>query len=201
LCDAHHRKPATASLKGASIGGDGAAKQQQREKNMNIWHAMSGFDGRIARKEFWLAALVWLIAFTAVFFALLHWLSGGQWLGPGYHLTLQGMKATSVAVLIPYLLGLYPSLAMSILRLHDLNRSGWWCVPAYAPGFLYFVAPLVGLAGTPAVPSLLGDVLMWSANAVGLAYIIVLGCVPGTAGPNQYGDDPRAMTPAAVTQS
>ena len=168
---------------------------------MSIWQAMSGFDGRISRKYFWLAALVWMAAYIVVFIALLHWLSGGQWLDGEYARTLEGQKVHSEAALIPYVAGLYASLAMSIKRLHDLSLSGWWCLPAFAPGFIALLAPLVGLSGSPASPNLLDQLLLWGSSAVGLVYIIVLGFIRGTAGPNEYGPNPLAKTPAAATAS
>ena len=47
---------------------------------MNIWRAMWGFDGRISRKYFWLAGLVWTIGFLAIMLPLLHAFTGGEWM-------------------------------------------------------------------------------------------------------------------------
>jgi uncharacterized membrane protein YhaH (DUF805 family) len=154
---------------------------------MSIWKAMWGFDGRISRKYFWLAVLVWMIASLIVFFSLLHWLSGGQWIDEQYSQTLEAEKIINFAGLISSLLGLYPFLAMSIKRLHDMNLSGWWC---FAPWLFSVLPPLIGLgdsrpfilSDSPASPTLLSEALYWGAN---LAIFIVLGFVPGTAGPNR----------------
>ncbi len=56
----------------------------------------------------------------------------------------------------------WPLLVISAKRAHDFNWSGWWVL-------LHFV-PVVG----------------------SLAMIIILGSVPGNAGPNRFGADPFA---------
>ena len=168
---------------------------------MSIWQSMSGFDGRIPRKYFWLAGLVLMIPMIVIFLILLHWLSGGRWLDETYGQTLQAAKVNGAVELITFVVALYPSLAISMKRLHDLNLSGWWCVPAFAPGFISGLADVAGLTGPPDSQNLLGSVLLWGSVAVGLVYIAVLGFLRGTAGPNGYGQDPLAGTPAAVAKS
>ena len=154
---------------------------------MNIWRAMWGFDGRISRKYFWLAGLVWTIALLAIMLPLLHWFTAGEWMS-GTISEQRLEKAFSGAALIAALILLYPSLAMSIKRLHDLRLSAWWCVPAFVPGFVDTFLPLMNVSGAMIV----GHASSWIAFAVGLVYIIVLGFIRGTDGPNEYGDDPRA---------
>jgi len=55
---------------------------------------------------------------------------------------------------------LIPSLAVAVKRYHDRNKSGWW--------ILIVFIPIIGL--------------IW--------YIVELGFLPGTPGPNRYGPDP-----------
>lgn len=76
-----------------------------------------------------------------------------------------------VGMLIPvYCLAmLVPSLAVLIRRLHDVGVSGWW--------ILIGLVPVVGVIG-----------------AIG---IFVLTVLPGSRGPNRYGDDPKGMPMAA----
>ena len=158
---------------------------------MNIWRAMWGFDGRISRKYFWLAGLVWIIAFLAILLPLLHWFTGGQWLSDTIG-DAKLDKAASTAALIAATILLYPSLAMSVKRLHDLNLSAWWCVPAFIPGFAD------NLLTVMSAPAKVQTGALWIDCAVGLVYLVVLGFIRGTDGPNQYGDDPRAKAPAMV---
>ncbi len=152
---------------------------------MNIWRSMWGFDGRISRKYFWLAGLVWIIGFLAIMLPLLHWFTGGQWLSDTIG-DAKLDKAASTAALITATILLYPSLAMSVKRLHDLNLSAWWCVPAFIPGFADNLLTVMG------APAKVQTGALWIDCAVGLVYLVVLGFIRGTDGPNTYGDDPRA---------
>jgi uncharacterized membrane protein YhaH (DUF805 family) len=82
------------------------------------------YSGRARRKEYWLFALFYLL-FAAVFFAVDYKLGWFDWdlvLGP-----LTGVWA----------LFTFPTnLAVTVRRLHDSGKSGWW--------YLIFWAPLVG---------------------------------------------------------
>ena len=141
---------------------------------MIVWQSMSGFDGRLPRKYFWLAGVVLMILWIVIFLILLHWLSGGQWLDEKYGQTLHAAKITGAVGLATFVVLLYPSLAVWIKRLHDLNLSGWWCVPAFVLGGIYPLAQVAHLTGPPDSENLLGNVLSWGSLAVGLVYVIVL---------------------------
>ena len=78
------------------------------------------FDGRAKRSEYWLFTLIQIIIFT-VLYAL--FLAAGQ-------LFLVVYWLYALATLIP-------SLAVTVRRLHDTGRSGWW--------ILIGLVPLVGL--------------------------------------------------------
>jgi uncharacterized membrane protein YhaH (DUF805 family) len=73
------------------------------------------FSGRARRKEYWMFALFNIIISFVLGF--IEGLAGG----PG---ALAGIY--SLAVLIP-------SLAVSVRRLHDTDRSGWWLLIALIP--------------------------------------------------------------------
>jgi uncharacterized membrane protein YhaH (DUF805 family) len=64
-----------------------------------------------------------------------------------------------------------PNLAVSIRRLHDTNRSGWWVLLG-----LSAVAPLINPVGLVV--------------AIALIVLIVFYILPGTRGPNRFGDSP-----------
>ena len=55
---------------------------------------------------------------------------------------------------------LVPSLAVAVKRFHDRDKSGWWVLIVFIP--------IIGL--------------IW--------YIVELGFLPGTPGPNRYGLEP-----------
>jgi uncharacterized membrane protein YhaH (DUF805 family) len=72
-----------------------------------------GFSGRAARSEYWYWTLfifvLWIVA----------------WL---IDMTAFGFNTTGVnpVTVIAMLATLLPSLAVSVRRLHDIDRSGWW---------------------------------------------------------------------------
>jgi uncharacterized membrane protein YhaH (DUF805 family) len=79
------------------------------------------FSGRARRKEYWMFTLVHVLIMCALYVA------DGR----------VGTPGTFGLVLLGYsLLLLLPSLAVTVRRLHDTGRSGWWLL-------LYFL-PLVG---------------------------------------------------------
>ena len=65
---------------------------------------------------------------------------------------------------------------MTVRRFHDCNMSGWWVVFFW----LFALIPVVG----------------WIA---GIIHFIILACMDGTPGPNQYGPNPKEMIPRPYT--
>ena len=98
------------------------------------------FDGRINRGKFWLGAVIIWVAYAVI-------------LGIG-------VAAESGLVFVLLLLLIWPSLAVSIKRWHDRDKSGWWV--------LIGLVPVIG----------------------GIWALIETGFLEGTSGPNQYGPDP-----------
>lgn len=83
------------------------------------------FEGRARRKEYWMFALVHFLIIMA--------LQAGM-------VMLGGMNPeSSIGLVIMSLLGLYslavfiPSLAVTVRRLHDTGRSGWWFFISFIP--------------------------------------------------------------------
>ena len=80
---------------------------------------------------------------------------------------------------------LAPTLAVTVRRLHDTERSAWWAL-CYAPSGIIDLLVLAGapIPGTFALPvSIIGRLL--------LIVLIILMALPGTGGANRYGADPR----------
>ena len=95
-----------------------------------------GFSGRMARLPYWTGGtLVLLALYLLLVFALMK-PGSGRWTLFGFGL----------------LLFMWASLRMTVLRLHDLNASGWWSV--------LLLVPTVGSAGALVasfVPGSMGD--------------------------------------------
>jgi uncharacterized membrane protein YhaH (DUF805 family) len=115
-----------------------------------------GFQGRINRQKWWLVGIavpiVSGILFGIVFYGTGMLASQDPGAGPGF-LIMGAGAVLSLAML-------WISIAVSMKRYHDLNKSGWWiCI---------VLVPVIGH--------------LW--------YLIESGFLPGTRGANSYGADP-----------
>lgn len=112
------------------------------------------FAGRARRSEFWWfylftllpSALIWAVAFLAGS------KSGGGFSGLGYLLL--------VIATVWALANIIPTIAVSVRRLHDSDRSGWW--------FWIQLIPC----------------------GIGYVWFLVLLIIEGTRGPNTFGPEP-----------
>ena len=146
---------------------------------MNLLRLFFSFRGRASRGGFWLVSLTW----GALGFVLDY-----VWAVTGLKEVQVGENHLVDAAFVLPLLALFVScLAVSIKRLHDRNRRGWWMLLFYvAPPAIQMVAPLDGLDSAVMVS------LMVLSGAITVWALIALGCLPGTRGPNRYGPDPLA---------
>lgn len=172
------------------------------------------FSGRSRRMEFWMW-VVFQFLIGIAFLILVIALGGAAIMGGD----LQAGMAMGGIILILYLLYLLmmliffiPSLAVTIRRLHDTNRSGWWIMLYWGPLLLIY-ALVFALAGSVAAS---GDVSSFAQNdaaagslglVMGLLYLVWLGgCLvllvfmflEGTKGPNNYGNDPKGQNAGQI---
>lgn len=69
-------------------------------------------------------------------------------------------------------------LPVTVRRLHDRNMSGWWVLLFWLSSLLPFVGGIVFIVS-----------------------FVIIGCLEGTVGPNQFGADPKAKEHAALLRS
>jgi uncharacterized membrane protein YhaH (DUF805 family) len=118
-----------------------------------------------------------------------------------------GMIVNAILMLVMFLL-----LAAAVVRrLHDSDRSGWWASPVFA---IQIAIPIMFATIFPAMfetfgrvrpnmsqaeknaifdPTMQSFALLWSTGMLGFLLTIVLIVflvLPGTVGPNRFGDDP-----------
>lgn len=121
------------------------------------------FQGRSRRAEYW-----WVVLFNLIVVAILMILMltlGGVNLDTGEIGPLGGIF---IGLLVLYALAIIiPSIALFVRRLHDINQTGW----------IYLGLVIAGL-----IPLL---------NLIAAVAQIVIALIPGTAGPNKYGPDPK----------
>jgi len=156
------------------------------------------FSGRSRRKEYWMWVLFVVITTLVLMFLDSVLGLGGRATststygpgGVGYGANMHGGVLTSLfslAILIP-------AIAVAVRRLHDTNRSGWWILMPALPYIAGIILLLVGAMSLSGSLAMIGGGLCF----VGFICAIVLlvwYCLPGTKGPNDYGDDPLGNTP------
>ena len=84
------------------------------------------FHGRAHRAEFW-----WFVLFNAIFSFALNITFGARVGVPE-----ESVSSTTPLAILPSIYALavlLPALGVSIRRLHDTNRSGWWLLIAFFP--------------------------------------------------------------------
>jgi uncharacterized membrane protein YhaH (DUF805 family) len=145
---------------------------------MNLGSIYTGFEGRISRRQFWVATILLVIVAVAILMVSLAVAGERDYMA----IRLNGFVITLVF--------LYPALAVWVKRLHDRNRPGTMVIVFLVPWLLHQIMNLIGITGDPTAFNSL-DVLFFGINLViGLWFVIDLGLLRGTPGPNKYGPDP-----------
>ena len=143
------------------------------------------FSGRAPRAEYWWWTLAIIV--VAIVISIVESILGlSQMVGPYGPLSLLFMLALLV-----------PGLAVTVRRLHDTNRSGWWMLIAVIPyailGFMAGGAAASGDMSGLAAAGLIGIVAL-----VGAIVLLVFMVLPGNKGDNRFGADPYAGGAAAA---
>ena len=153
------------------------------------------FSGRSRRMEYWMFQLFLFLVYIALMVLMMIVGGGAMMTGgdPGAMMAAGGAALIIGGLYMLFALAmLIPSLAVSVRRLHDTNRSGWWIL-APLSGYVIMLVGTLMAAGSPDNPGLGGILAM-----VGLVAVIGLGItllvfmfLEGTRGPNKYGPDPK----------
>lgn len=142
------------------------------------------FRGRAQRAEFWWFVLFQLLAGLAAA------------IGDGI---LFGTRAQILSTIVAIAL-LLPAWAVSVRRVHDLNRSGWWV-------FVPQIALVVGLGFIAAGPVLVGPWVRFAGAVLVLTGFLIYSMVllwcafPGTPSSNRFGPSPLVTDPAGPAVS
>jgi uncharacterized membrane protein YhaH (DUF805 family) len=156
---------------------------------MSTWQTLFSLQGRMPRGRFWLATIVWTIPymiFTAIIIGIV---SGGKYPDAKFHSMAGSERINGLGLLIGMSLFVFPSLAISAKRLHDLNCSALWCAVFWGPSFVFAGAQFLELTGPIDVLNPVGRVLSYTAAATGHIGLLI-GCFKGNAGTNRFGPDP-----------
>ena len=103
----------------------------------------ANFKGRARRKEYWMYTLIFtvlLIALMTIMFSVLSFSDEtGIETGPGVYLTV-------ILVIVFLFAHFIPTIALTVRRLHDTGKSGWWYLIVLVPylgNFIIFIFTLI----------------------------------------------------------
>ena len=150
-----------------------------------FWRKFAVFSGRASRSEYWWWSLIAtgiglvLEVVGSVIFG------GGLLMSPGNPVfTLSSFLLPLIPALVWSVIALVPSLALTVRRLHDTNRSGWWyllVLPSLAGLLLEmvalqsFTAAQLGTGGSGgfSLGPLIGGFVLVLVGAVGSIILLV----------------------------
>ena len=154
------------------------------------------FNGRATRAEYW-----WWVLATFIF---------GMALGTidAFIVSIIDQEwASSPLTTIFHLAILLPNLAVSVRRLHDIGKSGWWILVWFVLAVIGWIPVVVGLVisllrgmlegrvqADSIVPLIVGGAITLLLALALLLWIILWMARQGESGPNRYGPAPRAAT-------
>jgi len=144
--------------------------------NAFAWFFLSLY-GRVSRQEFWLG-YVGIVVVALILVQVLPYPSGALYFISGDAPRDEAGQSASFWFGWPELISLaltWPVIAIYAKRLHDLNLSAWWLL----------LLPAVTFAAGLSVFNRLHVVAY-------CLLLLVLGFLPGTNGPNRFGEDPLA---------
>jgi uncharacterized membrane protein YhaH (DUF805 family) len=134
-------------------------------------YLLTGFDGRIGRKPFWIALLIVVAAEIVA------------------HIVAYRIEGERLSAIVDLAFA-YPEFAILAKRAHDRD------IPTWVPGLFFAVSvfldflTILGFGGTAEAPSMISLIIGVPWMALGLALLIDLGFRQGVVGPNRYGPDP-----------
>ncbi len=159
---------------------------------MSLVNLLFGFQGRINRTQYWVGTLgagfaagvlIFAVVFTSVLGA-----SAAQSKAAGAQLGIGLLLFVSIIMMVVSWIGL----ALQWKRFHDRGRPGWVAMAPLLPMTMMMVTIISGAATGANFIQVAAGANMWLLLlwAINLFFFIDLGCLPGKAEANQYGDPP-----------
>ena len=145
---------------------------------MDFKYLFTSFEGRVNRAKWWAGIVIIIVISIALGF-----------------IVFQLFGLSFVSRLLNFLIFaalLYPAYAVSAKRFQDRDKSGITALYGLVPVLIASVLQMLGLTGTPEAPNALGWICSLVTMGVGLWFLIELGILKGTEGPNRFGPDPLA---------
>jgi uncharacterized membrane protein YhaH (DUF805 family) len=150
----------------------------------SFWSNYANFKGRARRSEYWFITLFLLltnVAAAGIDLAILQ--------GDVERFVANG--GGGIVGLVWLVATILPALAVSVRRLHDTGRTGWWLVVVYIPVILLSGLSTLGDLASFQTLVVIG-VLAVVAFVVNIV-ILVFTVLDSTPDENQYGASPKAV--------
>jgi len=170
---------------------------------MSFFQVLFSPNGRIRRRDYWLAS----IGFGAFIFAveflahnLIFVLDSSRFFTDIAGWAKGDITPFSMLILGLMLVCIYPAYCIFVKRWHDRNRPTWAAIliTIWNYGSTFAQVGFGAMSGHPNL-ALSGAISILSA-VLGIYLFIECGCLDGTPGPNRYGPSPKGkgVSPAAV---
>jgi uncharacterized membrane protein YhaH (DUF805 family) len=145
---------------------------------MDFNYLFTSFDGRINRAKYWAGTVI--LAVISIVLGLL--------IGVIFGVSTLGVILVTLVTLALF----YPAYAVAAKRFQDRDKPGVTALYGLVPVLIASLLQSSGLAGTPDEPNGLGWICTLVTFGVGIWFLIELGILKGTPGPNRFGGDPLA---------
>ena len=152
------------------------------------------FSGRARRTEYWAYTLIYIVIYLGLTFLDFRLFGGSEGTIEERAQAMEGSFGFTAGF---FWLLFLPSLAVSVRRLHDANRTGLWTLILLVPMlFAVGLGVVMGIQGADPQSGEMGGLVGLFA-VIGLVMLLtgliflVLMLLPGTVGHNRFGPDPR----------
>jgi uncharacterized membrane protein YhaH (DUF805 family) len=163
---------------------------------VQLGYLYGSFQGRINRKPFWWGTILLIVVMSVIGVGAVIMINPP--LTPPVDPDDPQMRKFILLMQALSLISLYPGSAVSVKRLHDRNRSGWYLLLMYVPMFVKPVTDFIGITGDPdnlgPLDLALGAIII----IISIWFLIMLGFRRGTPGPNRFGPNPLGGTAPAT---
>jgi uncharacterized membrane protein YhaH (DUF805 family) len=155
------------------------------------------FSGRSRRMEFWMWKLFVFLVGVAFWILMIAMIGGAAFTSNDPQAIAAAGGGAMIVMLLYMLFGLaifIPDLAVTVRRLHDTNRTGWWILAPLVPYLVGIVAMIGGVSTGEQTGAAAGGIVMLVAMLAAFVLAIVLIVfmfMEGTRGPNRFGSDPK----------
>jgi uncharacterized membrane protein YhaH (DUF805 family) len=146
--------------------------------NLDFQYLFTSFEGRINRAKYWAGTII-LAIISIVLGFVIGAIFGGSTFG-------------GILIVLVTLALFYPGYAVAAKRFQDRDKPSITALYGLVPVLIASLLQAFGLTGTPQEPNALGWICTLITMGVGLWFLIELGILKGTPGPNRFGGDPLA---------